>query len=131
MESESISEEDQELFPDNCKGSFYPTILPEGYRLLETFEGGSMEYLTFANGDDEFINLTISPVGETKTGVDNENVKISEVDINGVQGYSWEKDDTRLIIGINYEQQFSLYSESLPLDEMLKTAESIQYLKLK
>ncbi len=131
VESESIREEDQELFPDNCEGSFYPTILPEGYRLLETFEGGSMEYLTFANGDDEFINLTISPAGKTKTGVDNENVKSCEVDINGIKGYAWEKGDTLLIIWINYEHQFDLHSESLSLPEMLKIAESIKYLKIK
>ena len=131
VESEYINEEDQDLFPDDCEGSFYPTSLPKGFELSEVFEGGSAKYLTFVNEDDEFVNLSISPAGKTKTGVNNENVKISEVEINGVKGYSWESDDSCFIIWSNYEQQFSLYSESLPLDEMLKTAESIQYLKLK
>ncbi|MEL7655669.1 MAG: DUF4367 domain-containing protein [Bacillota bacterium] len=131
VESEYIREEDKELFPDDWEGSFYPTILPEGYALHETFEGGSMKYLTFVNGNDEFLNLTISPAGETKTGVDNENVKSSEVVINGVKGYAWEKDGTCLMIWINYEHQFKLFSESLTLPEMLKISESVKYLKIK
>ena len=131
VESEYIKEEDQELFPDDCEGSFYPTSLPEGFELSEVFEGGSTKYLTFVNDNDEFVNLSISPAGETRTGIDNENVTVSEVDINGVKGYTWEKDGTCLMIWISYEHQFKLFSETLSFTEMLKMAESVKYLKIK
>ncbi len=131
IESEYINEEDQELFPDDCEGSFYPTSLPEGFELSEVFEGGSAKYLTFVNEDDEFVNLSISPAGETKTGIDNENVTVSEVDINGIMGYTWEKDGTCLMIWISYEHQFKLFSETLSFTEMLEMAESVKYLKIK
>lgn len=131
IESDYIREEERALFPDDWEGSFYPTNLPKGFALLEAFEGGSIKQLTFVDGKDHFLNLTVSPAGETKTGVNNENVKASEVEINGIKGDAWEEEDTCLIIWIHYEHQFSLYSGSLNLNEMLKIAESIKYLKIK
>lgn len=130
-ESDPIKEEERELIPDDWQRSFYPTSLPEGFHLIEAFEGGSIRDLTFGDEEDHIFSLSFSPVGKTKTGVDNEDVKKSEVDINGVKGYAWEKDGTCLIVWINYEHQFDLFSDFLTLQEMLKTAESIRYLEIK
>ncbi|HML35804.1 MAG TPA: DUF4367 domain-containing protein [Bacillota bacterium] len=130
-ESNPLKEEEKALLPDDWKGLFYPTLLPEGFRLIEAFEGGSIRDLTFGDDKDHFLSLSVSPAGKTKTGVDNEDVKKSEVDINGVKGYAWEKDGTCLIIWINYEHQFDLFSDSLTPGEMLKIAESIRYFEIK
>ncbi len=131
IDSDYIREDERALFPDDWEGSFYPTSLPKGFALIETFDGGAIKKLTFGDGEDHFLNLTVSPAGETKTGVNNEDVKASEVEINGVKGDAWEDKDTCLIVWINYEHQFSLYSSTLTLDEMLKIAESVKYLKIK
>ncbi|MDF3002290.1 MAG: hypothetical protein K0Q48_2409 [Bacillota bacterium] len=131
VESESVSPEARALFPEDWQGSFYPAKLPDGFELNDISEAGSIQYFSFLNEEEHFLNLSVSPAGKTKTGVNNENVKISEVKINGVEGQAWESEDTRLIIWINYEHQFSLYSDVLTRTELLEIAESIKYMEIK
>lgn len=131
VESEPVSPEERDLFPADWQGSFYPSKLPQGFALNEVFEVGSIKYITFSDKEEHFLNLSVSPAGKTKTGVNNENVKISEVEINGAKGQAWESEDTGLIIWLNYEHQFSLFSDVLTLSEMLEIAESIKYMEIK
>ncbi|QOX64769.1 DUF4367 domain-containing protein [Anoxybacterium hadale] len=131
VESEPVSPEERALFPADWQGSFYPSKLPQGFALNEVFEVSSIQYITFHDSKKHFINLSVSPAGKTKTGVNNENVKISEVEINGAKGQAWESEDTCLIIWMNYEHQFSLFSDVLTLSEMLEIAESIKYMEIK
>lgn len=131
VESEPVSPEARVLFPKDWQGAFYPAMLPDGFELNEVFEGGSIKYITFQDKEEHFLNLSVSPALKTKTGVNNENVKISEVEINGVKGKVWESEDSCLIIWINYEHQFSLYSDVLMLSDMLEIAESIKYMEIK
>ena len=130
VESEPVSPEVRALFPEDWQGSFYPAKLPDGFDLSEVFEGGSIKYLTFTDKEEHFLNLSVSPAGKTKTGVNNENVKISDVEINGAKGQAWESKDICLIIWMNYEHQFKLYSDVLTLSQMLDVAENIKYMEI-
>jgi hypothetical protein len=131
VESELVSPEERALFPEDWQGAFYPAKLPDGFELNDISEAGSIKYFSFLNKEEQFLNLSVSPAGKTKTGVNNENVKISDVEINGAKGQAWESEDTCLIIWMNYEHQFSLYSDSLMLSDMLEIAESIKYMEIK
>lgn len=130
VESDPGAETGQAGFPADWTGVYYPKYLPEGYELAEASPLGGGKQLIFTKGADHYLDLTILPVEDTRTGVDNEDVQTSQIDIGGAVGYVWEKDGGCLIIWLSHELQFALFSGSLPLEEMAKVAQGIDYRKL-
>lgn len=96
--------------PQEWDDFYYPTILPDGYKLINSISANEIKYLIFANQDNNelrFLQGSITSVFQ----LDTEGGNISEVDINGMEGIIIEKDGVTIISWHDNNRSFYLQGE--------------------
>lgn len=105
--------------------SFKINYIPDGFELMNINEGHKMIiYNYISENNQEFYIKILASSGEDKSYYDTEGSKIDEVNVKGIQAYTWETDKMTYLIwyidGIEYH-----IVGNLNRDDILKVAENI------
>lgn len=130
VERESLSQEIKKQLPQDWDSVFYPSTLPKGYELITANGNEERKNLTFSNNKKESIIMSINLTGEGVRMVDSENAQIEEITVNQQEGISITKDGWQTLLWSQSGYDFSIICK-LSLQECLKMAESITYIRLK
>lgn len=116
------SEEDAFYVPEEWKGQYYPTYIPNGYELKEI--GQFVMYLEYENEDGEL--LTFDECTESSAvSVDSEGAIISYDKICGSEAMFIEKDDVITLIWWTEDRYFVIDSRE-SRSEMIRIAENVK-----
>ncbi len=118
-----IDEDRESIIPSSWGNYYYPSYLPEGFRIESAEILNNKKILEFIK-DDEFI-LMIQSLNGTNYQADTEEAKSKEITINGNNGLLIEKDKQTVIIWHNEECSFSFTSNitSVKLIEVIESLE--------
>ena len=112
------------------ENSYAPTYIPEGFQVIQNYVSESQKRLVFSNEqvqDSIIIYTESSP--STVLNVDTENASLVEtVNINNTSGTAVKKDEHTSIIW-EMDKLIFMVVGSVGKDELIKIAESVQYLK--
>lgn len=108
---------------------YYPEYIPGGYLLADAANEDPYKDLIFRNSDDDTMTITISPVEENLIRIDNTNDNNGEVDINGYEGFWINSDGLMYLVWLTEKSSFEISADNLYLNEIVKVAESLVYVK--
>lgn len=119
--------------PDGWPYLYLPTWLPEGYQEQERLPTSSFVSCVYADPADSTAPIIVFDQYREidDMGLDNEDVIITKVEINGDSGALFEKYDEdgvvwdRMVVWSNEELLFIVHS-ALPADDLLHIAASLQ-----
>lgn len=124
----------KELVPDDWKSFFYPSYLPDGYKLVETegvvnSEGlENIKIIFFQNEGQDLITFSQELMDNNQLLVDNEDVDSSKILINGDNAFLTSKNGFTTIIWNHNQYQFMI-SGSLDHETLIKIAENLIFIK--
>ncbi len=117
-----------EKIPSDWQFIFYPMYLPEGYELTHIYYTGIENTIEFWKEEDK-IMVSYSEVGVGKMMVDSEDSEYGDTWVKENPAIYILKGQRTILLWENSGYQFYL-STHLPLDESLKIAENISFIKL-
>ena len=114
---------DEELEPFNIG------YVPEGFYKVEESNSASMYHIAYENENGE--RLSLENYKSVSVNVDNENHIITDITINGSLGQYFSATDERFenVLIWNNDKGFFIITTYLGKDEILKVAESINFLE--
>ena len=104
--------------------SYYPTVLPDGYKFKRAVDSGETKIIIFENGDSKELRFSQSPI-TSDTQMDTENAVVSEIKINGMEGICSVKEGYCMLLW--HDDDFVFWLDGFvekPL--MIKIAESVR-----
>lgn len=131
VEKGDLPPEIKKMFPKDWDSVFYPMEMPEGYELVEAYDGiGKGVY--FLNKEKNIsIDIFYSLIGESNLMVDSENAKVGETEVNGNSAVYTEKDGNIILIWAESGYEFCQIAYEMKIKKAVEIAESIAYVKLK
>jgi len=113
-------------FGDKIKGLYLPSYIPELYKVKSINKADNNYIVTYVNSDGEIIKLR-SLIGESTLGVDTENAEIMQLTVNGNMAQFYSKNEQNSLI-FEYDNNAFILDGLMPKDELIKIAESMEYI---
>ena len=113
----SFENEDKIILPIIIENFYIPEQIPKGYSLLEENNGNTFYELVYSDGINDIIfhQYTLT---STYIGLDTENVDMTQINIQGHDGWTYTNKNTTVILWNDGEYAFMLTGkEDLPLLE--------------
>lgn len=120
----SLTENKPSSAPTGLTEKYYPRYLPEGYELSNTFVNNDKVEISYINQNNEIINYGYFGIDAT-AGIDTENRTVTNILVNGIQGYIYSKNNHRILVYTTKDHIFVI-DGFLSQDEIIKIAESIK-----
>lgn len=93
--------------PQDWDDFYYPTILPDGYKLINSISANEIRYLIFADQDNNELRFLQGSI-TSAFQLDTEDANVFKVDINGMEGIIIEKDGVTIISWHDNNRSFYL-----------------------
>lgn len=134
IEKGELSPETKAKFPKDWDSVFYPMALPENFQLVEANECGSIKSMTLSISKKQKLYATFDYylIGEANTSINSENCEVGKTNVNGKEAiYSFKEDECVILMWSDSGYEFCITIDRGTVEEAVKAAESVAYVKLK